>query len=225
MIKYMSNRFYNREMKPYRSNQAINPSKIAEIFSSISNMDTQEITNTANRLQIPLGVTDENGDTLIHKIFISILVSSKTKNALIWAIRNQYRQKAYEQEKFLEINIDKIFSNKTPIKNLVINYLMLLSNQKRIKIQEIIRRISLDKEVSLKERIYIEKYAKHSSIISLWLKKANSIRRHGVQSEDSINGLLQSLGIDGLDRENHFNPNKDDISDWFGGSPDWIKRS
>jgi hypothetical protein len=68
MIKYMSNRFYNREMKPYRSNQAINPSKIAEIFSSISNMDTQEITNTANRLQIPLGVTDENGDTLIHKI-------------------------------------------------------------------------------------------------------------------------------------------------------------
>ena len=64
----MSNRFYNRDMKPYRSNQAINPSKIAEIFSSISNMDTQEITNTANRLQIPLGVTDENGDTLIHKI-------------------------------------------------------------------------------------------------------------------------------------------------------------
>ena len=102
---------------------------------------------------------------------------------------------------------------------------MLLSNQKRLKIQEIIRRISFDKEVTLKERIYIEKYAKHSSTISLWLKKANSIRRHGPQSEDSINGLLQSLGINGLDRESHFDPNKDDLSDWFGGSPDWIKRS
>ena len=102
---------------------------------------------------------------------------------------------------------------------------MLLSNQKRLKIQDIIRRISLDKEVSLKERIFVEKYAKHSSLISLWLKKANSIRRHGLQSERSINGLLQSLGIDGMDREEHFNPNKDDISDWFGGSPDWIKRS
>ena len=102
---------------------------------------------------------------------------------------------------------------------------MLLSNQKRLKIQEIIRRISLDKEVSLKDRIYVEKYAKHNSIISLWLKKANSIRRHGLQSEDNINGLLLSLGIDGLDRENDFDPNKDDISDWFGGSPDWIKRS
>ena len=102
---------------------------------------------------------------------------------------------------------------------------MLLSNQKRLKIQEIIRRISLGKEVSLKERIYIEKYAKHNSIISLWLKKANSIRRHGIQDPGSINDLLQSLGIDGLDKENHFNPNKDDISDWFGSSPDWIKRS
>ena len=48
---------------------------------------------------------------------------------------------------------------------------MLLSNQKRLKIQEIIKRISLDKEVSLKERIYVEKYAKHNSTISLWLKK------------------------------------------------------
>ena len=102
---------------------------------------------------------------------------------------------------------------------------MLLSSQKRLKIQEIIKRISLDKEVSLKERIYIEKYAKHSSQIYLWLKKANSIRRHGIQSEGGINDLLQSLGIDGLDKENHFDPNKDDISDWFGGAPDWIKRS
>ena len=102
---------------------------------------------------------------------------------------------------------------------------MLLNNQKRLKIQEIIKRISLDKEVSLKERIYIEKYAKHNSQISLWLKKANSIRRHGIQSEGGINGLLQSLGIDGLEKENHFDPNKDDISDWFGGAPDWLKRS
>ena len=28
-----------------------------------------------------------------------------------------------------------------------------------------------------------------------------------------------------LDKENYFNPNEDNISDWFGGAPDWLKRS
>ena len=102
---------------------------------------------------------------------------------------------------------------------------MFLSNQKRLKIQEIIKRISLDKEVSLNERIFVEKHAKYSSTIWSWLKKANSIRRYGKQDQESINGLIQSLGLDGLDRENHFDPENDDIADWFGGSPDWVRRS
>jgi len=102
---------------------------------------------------------------------------------------------------------------------------MLFNNQKSFKIKEIIRKISLDEEISLKERIYVEEYAKNSSLISFWLKKANSIRRHGEQNAESINGLMQSLGIDSLNGEDHFNPNKDDIYDWFRGSPDWIKRS
>ena len=38
---------------------------------------------------------------------------------------------------------------------------MLISNQKKSQIKEIVRGISIDKEVSLKERIYVEKYAKH----------------------------------------------------------------
>ena len=102
---------------------------------------------------------------------------------------------------------------------------MLLSNQKRLKIQAIIKRIVRDQQISLEERIYVEKFAKHNSTISLWLKKANSLRRNGEKNENGIDKLLQSLGIDGLDKENHFNPNEDDISDWFGGAPDWLKRS
>ena len=102
---------------------------------------------------------------------------------------------------------------------------MLLSHQKRLKIQGIIRRILRDQEISLEERIYVERFAKHNSTISLWLKKANSFRRNGEKSENGIDKLLQSLGIEGLDTENHFNPNEDDISGWFGGAPDWLKRS
>ncbi len=102
---------------------------------------------------------------------------------------------------------------------------MLLSNQKRLKIQGILKRISRDQEISLEDRIYVEKFAKHNSTIDLWLKKANSLRRNGEKSEDRIDNLLQSLGIDGLDKDNQFNQNEDDISDWFSGVPDWLKRS
>ena len=102
---------------------------------------------------------------------------------------------------------------------------MLLSNQKRVKIKGIIKRIAQDQSISLEERIFVEKFAKHNSTISLWLKKANSFRRYGVKNDGGIDNLLQSLGIDGLDKENHFNSNEDDISDWFGSAPDWIRRS
>ena len=102
---------------------------------------------------------------------------------------------------------------------------MLLSNQKGLKIQEIIRRIAQDISITLEERIYIEKFAQHNSTISLWLKKANSFRRNGIKNDGGIDNLLQSFGIDGLNREDHFNPNEDDISDWFGGAPGWLKRS
>ena len=102
---------------------------------------------------------------------------------------------------------------------------MFLSNQTRLKIQEIIKRISTDKEVSLNERIFVEKHAKQSSTVWTWLKKANSLRRHGKPNQESLNGLIQSLGIDGLENENHFNPENDDIANWFSGSPKWIRRS
>ena len=102
---------------------------------------------------------------------------------------------------------------------------MFLTNKTRLKIKEIIKRISSNETVTLEERIYLEKLAKHNSTIWTWLKKANSLRRYGKQNSDGINGLIQNLGLDGLENENHFDPRKDDIADWFSGSPDWVRRS
>ena len=102
---------------------------------------------------------------------------------------------------------------------------MFLTNNNRLKIKDILKRIAEDKIVSLDERIYLEKLSKHNSTIWTWLKKANSIRRYGKQNADGINGLIQNLGLDGLETENHFDPQNDDLADWFGGSPDWVRRS
>ena len=40
---------------------------------------------------------------------------------------------------------------------------MFLTNKTRLKIKDIIKRISLDEKVLLEERIYVEKLAKHNS--------------------------------------------------------------
>jgi len=102
---------------------------------------------------------------------------------------------------------------------------MFLSNQKRLKILRIIKRIAQNKSITLQERIYVEKFAHHNSSLALLLKKAISFRRNGIKNDGGIDNLLQSFGIDGLNKENHFKPNEDDISDWFGGAPSWLRRS
>ena len=102
---------------------------------------------------------------------------------------------------------------------------MFLTNKTRLTIKDIVKRIAKDEQVSLEERIYVEKLSKHNSTIWTWLRKANSFRRYGKQNPDGINGLIQTLGLDGLETENHFDPKNDDIADWFGGSPDWVRRS
>ena len=64
---------------------------------------------------------------------------------------------------------------------------MFLTTQTRQKIKEIVKKISKDEQVTLEERIYVEKLAKHNSTIWTWLKKANSLRRYGKQKSDGIN--------------------------------------
>ena len=102
---------------------------------------------------------------------------------------------------------------------------MFLTNNTCLRIKKIVKKIANDENVSLEERIYVEKFANHNSTIWTWLKKANRLRRYGKQNSDGINGLIQTLGLDGLETENHFDPKNDDIADWFSGSPDWVRRS
>ena len=55
----------------------------------------------------------------------------------------------------------------------------------------------------MRERIFVENHAKNSSSIFELLK------RHGDQ--ESINGVIQFLALDGLEFENQFNSKNNDI--------------
>ena len=92
-------------------------------------------------------------------------------------------------------------------------------------LQEILVRLSKGEEVSLKERILLQKHANHNSTVWSWLRKARSIQAQGHLSQDSVSGFMQSLNLPGQDPDEHFNPNRDDIGDWFQGTPEWVRRS
>ena len=100
----------------------------------------------------------------------------------------------------------------------------MLSTSTRLRIQEILTRLSIGKAVTLEERIYINKYAAKNQNVSNWLRKA-SLAQRNQHISNSIDELLNGLDLIPEEPHSTYNPNQDDLGEWFSGSPSWIKRS
>ena len=100
----------------------------------------------------------------------------------------------------------------------------MLSTSSRIRIQEILTRLSLGKEVSLKERIYINKYATKNQNVASWLRKASLIQRNE-SILNPIDKLLNELDLSSNEPNSTYDPDRDDLGEWFSGAPSWIRRS
>ena len=70
----------------------------------------------------------------------------------------------------------------------------MLESSTRVRIQEILTRLSKGNEVTLEERIYINKYASRDQNVSAWLRKASHIQRNQINS-DPIDELLNELDL------------------------------
>lgn len=104
----------------------------------------------------------------------------------------------------------------------------MLTTQTRIRIQEILTRIANGAEVSLEERIYINKYASSNQNVSAWLRKASYLQRNKInysETDNPTDKLLNGLDLCSSDPYSSFNPEQDDLGEWFTGSPSWIRRS
>ena len=100
----------------------------------------------------------------------------------------------------------------------------MLSTSARIQIQEILTRLASGHEVTLEERIYINKFASRNQNVSAWLRKASNIQRN--KSEASpIDKLINGLDLGSSDPHSAYNPEQDDLGEWFTGAPSWIRRS
>ena len=100
----------------------------------------------------------------------------------------------------------------------------MLTTSSRLRIQDILTRIAIGKEVTLEERIYINKYATKNHNVSSWLRKAIRLQRNTPIS-NPIDELLNGLELNSEEPHSTYNPDEDDLGEWFSGAPSWIRRS
>ena len=100
----------------------------------------------------------------------------------------------------------------------------MLTTSSRLRIQEILTRLSKGNQVTLEERIYINKYARKNQNVSSWLRKASRIQRNQPNS-NGIDELLNGLDLISDEPQSTYNPDQDDLGEWFSGAPSWIRRS
>ena len=100
----------------------------------------------------------------------------------------------------------------------------MLTTSSRLRIQEILIRMSQGNKVTLEERIYITKYAAKNQNVSSWLRKASRLQRDQPTS-NAIDELLNGLDLNSNEPNSTYNPEQDDLGEWFSGAPSWIRRS
>ena len=100
----------------------------------------------------------------------------------------------------------------------------MLSTSSRLKIQSILKRLARGEEVSLSERIYVKKHAERDQSVSSWLKRARRIQQKHLIN-DSIDSLINQLDLGSPDPDSSYNPDQEDLGDWFKGAPSWLGRS
>tara|TARA_B100000965_G_scaffold5800_1_gene4529 strand:- start:108 stop:410 length:303 start_codon:yes stop_codon:yes gene_type:complete len=100
----------------------------------------------------------------------------------------------------------------------------MLTTTSRLRIQEILTRIATGKKVTLEERVYINKYSTNNQTVCNWLRKASRIQRQE-QITNQIDELLNGLDLSSDEPHVTYNPDHDDLGEWFSGAPAWIRRS
>jgi len=100
----------------------------------------------------------------------------------------------------------------------------MLTPSTRIRLQTIIERIARSEPVSLKERIYVQKFADRDPSVWGWLNKAQTAQQEG-REKTGLDRFLADMNLGEIGPRGAFDPKNDDLGDWFSGAPSWLRRS
>ena len=102
--------------------------------------------------------------------------------------------------------------------------LCMFSQTIRLRLQEILSRVANGQEISLQERLYLDKFADRDQKVSSWFKRALRLQQQN-KASNGIDELLADLDLCSPDPQSIYHPEEDDLGEWFGGAPSWLGRS
>lgn len=100
----------------------------------------------------------------------------------------------------------------------------MLTPNTRLRLQDIIGRIAESQPVSLRERIYVQKFADRDASVWSWLRRAQREQSQG-KSDTDLEIFMAQMDLGEPCDSRGFDPSRDDLGDWFTGAPSWLKRS
>jgi hypothetical protein len=100
----------------------------------------------------------------------------------------------------------------------------MLTPSTRLRLQAIIERIARSKPVSLRDRIYVQKFADRDPSVWSWLKQAQRQQQEGTP-QAGLDRFLADMNLGEIGPKGAFDPKNDDLGEWFSGAPSWLRRS
>ena len=100
----------------------------------------------------------------------------------------------------------------------------MLSAKTIRRVHELLNRISNNQSITIEERLYLQRLADKNQTIASWLHQARN-RQQFSEAKSGIDQLLGDLSLGFIDPDETYQPEKDDLGEWFKGAPSWLGRS
>jgi len=102
----------------------------------------------------------------------------------------------------------------------------MFTPEKRLHLQGILRRLATGQNVTLEERIDLQRHADRDPTVAACLRRARRRQqRRQLTTGKGVDALLDQLDLNDRDPDSSFDPEQDDLGDWFSGAPSWLRRS
>ena len=97
----------------------------------------------------------------------------------------------------------------------------MLTTTTRLRLQEICGRIAQGAQVSLADRVYLQKFADRDRTVLTWVHRAQRQQQQGLVT--GLDSLLADLDLGCCDAGD-VHRRDDDLGEWVGNASSWLRR-